>query len=59
MTSLLRETGKLSEEMRKQNASASEWMEFYEKLFEEKHPVKGSPLPIDKTNEEQAKKDKN
>lgn len=35
--------------MRKQNASASEWMEFYEKLFEEKHPVKGSPLPIEET----------
>jgi len=45
--------------MRKQNASASEWMEFYEKLFEEKHPVKGNPLPIDKTSEEQTKKDKN
>ena len=33
--------------MRKQGASASEWMEFYEKLFEEKKPVKGTPLPIE------------
>ena len=42
--------------MRKQGASAKEWMEFYEKLFEEKDPVKGTPLPIDKTAEEQSKK---
>jgi hypothetical protein len=33
--------------MRKQNASAKEWMEFYEKLFEEKNPVSGTPLPIE------------
>ncbi|MDT8318721.1 MAG: hypothetical protein RQ824_12150 [bacterium] len=36
----------MAEEMRKQNASADEWMEFYEKLFEEKSPVKVAPLPI-------------
>ena len=33
--------------MRKQNASATEWMEFYENLFEEKSPVKVNPLPIE------------
>ena len=42
----------MPEEMRKQNASAIEWMEFYEKLFEEKAPVKGSPLPIKDDGEE-------
>lgn len=25
---------------------ASEWMEFYEELFEEKEPVKSDPLPL-------------
>jgi len=45
--------------MRKQNASASEWMEFYEDLFEEKHPVKGTPLPIEDDAKDQSTKDRN
>lgn len=45
--------------MRKQNASATDWMEFYENLFEEKSPVKGNPLPIDDDAEEQSKNDSN
>lgn len=50
---------KLSEELRKQNASATDWMEFYENLFEEKSPVKGNPLPIEDDTEELSKKDNN
>ncbi len=45
--------------MRKQNASAKEWMEFYEKLFEEKNPVNGTPLPIEDAAIELSKKDNN
>ncbi|MBE9502599.1 MAG: hypothetical protein IME96_00305 [Proteobacteria bacterium] len=26
--------------------NASEWMEFYESLFEEEEPVKSDPLPL-------------
>ena len=45
--------------MRNKNASATEWMEYYEKLFEEKHPVKGVPVPIEDDMKEQRNKDNN
>ena len=48
----------MPEEMRKQSASAIEWMEFYEKLFEEKNPVNGTPLPIEETTEKPRKEGK-
>ena len=42
----------MSEEARKDVLSAREWMDYYEKLFREKNPVKGSPMSIEKERDE-------
>ena len=35
------------------NRTATEWMEFYEKLFKENDPVKNTPLPLNGVEEEE------
>jgi len=42
----------VSDEMRKEILSAREWMDYYEKLFREKNPVKSSPLSVSKPKED-------
>ena len=36
----------MSADSKKEHMTATEWMDFYEKLFREENPVKGSPAPL-------------
>lgn len=44
----------MSREMKKEVLSAREWMDYYEKLFKEKKPVKASPLLLKGAKEDTA-----
>lgn len=38
----------MSAEQRNRTMTSAEWMKYYEKLFHEKNPVKGSPARLDR-----------
>lgn len=46
----------MSEEMSKEVLSAREWMDYYEKLFREKKPVRSTPLSIEGVKEGETSK---
>lgn len=43
----------MSGEKRENNQTAAEWMDFYEDLFKDNDPVKGTPIPLGGGNDEE------